>query len=114
MLFPSGKVFCETNNGRVTSTVYQQFPQNCALLVIYDMMRDDFIFEQDNCSVHVSESSQNFFEERGVSLLNWPARSLDLFSMGNVCVVNAVGVYNGPQQDIAWRWSYECRKQFCT
>ena len=70
MLFPSGKIFVNF----LTSTVYQPFLQICDLPIIYDMIGDDFIFQQDNCSVHVSESSQKLLEERRISLLNWRAR----------------------------------------
>ena len=68
--FSSEITFVKKIDGRVTSTVYQQSFQNCALLVINDTMRDNFISQQDNCSVHVSKSSQNFSEERGLSLVD--------------------------------------------
>ena len=66
MLFPSGIIFVKKVDGSLTSIVYQQFLQNCALPVIYDMMGDDFVIQQDNCSVHVSGSSQSFTQ--GISL----------------------------------------------
>ncbi len=69
--FCLGITFVKKIDGRVTSTIYQQFLQKCVLPVINDIMGDGFIFQQDNCSVHnCSESCQNFFEERRISLLN--------------------------------------------
>ena len=50
-----------------------------------------------DCSVHVSESSQNLFEERGISLLNCPARSPDHNPMDNVWSLLLEAVYNEPQ-----------------
>ena len=37
-----------------------------------------FRSQQDNCSIHVSKKSLEFFEETGIELLPWPSRSPDL------------------------------------
>ncbi len=76
--------FVKKIHGRVISTAYQQFLQNYALPVRNDIMEDDSIFQQDNYSVHASESSQKLFEERRISLLHEPARIPDLNPIENV------------------------------
>ena len=39
---------------------------------------DDFIFQQDNATCHVSKYSREFFRENNVELLDWPAQSPDM------------------------------------
>lgn len=39
---------------------------------------DDIIFQQDNDPKHTSKRAQNWFEEQGIKLLDWPAQSPDL------------------------------------
>ena len=38
----------------------------------------DFIFQQDNASIHVSHRSREFFSEEGIQVLDWPSKSPDL------------------------------------
>ncbi|KAG3252027.1 hypothetical protein PI124_g3373 [Phytophthora idaei] len=60
----------------------------------------DYIYQQDNASIHRSRLTKEFFEEEGISVLNWPARSPDLNPIENVWSMMARYVYtNGRQYD---------------
>ncbi|KAG2904581.1 hypothetical protein PC119_g11450 [Phytophthora cactorum] len=60
----------------------------------------DYIYQQDNASIHRSHLTKEFFEEEGITVLNWPARSPDLNPIENVWSMMARYVYaNGRQYD---------------
>ena len=46
----------------------------------------DYIFEQDNAPVHTSRLVQSHFNENNISILAWPARSLELNIIENFWV----------------------------
>ena len=58
----------------------------------------DYIFQQDNASVHTSRLIQSYFNENNISILPWSARSL-VFNIIENCWAELVhGVYaNGKQ-----------------
>lgn len=43
-----------------------------------DIPEGDIIFQQDNDPKHTSKKAQNFFDEHGITVLDWPAQSPDL------------------------------------
>ncbi|KAG3108305.1 hypothetical protein PI124_g12577 [Phytophthora idaei] len=60
----------------------------------------DYIYQQDNASIHRSHLTKDFFEEEDITMLNWPARSPDLNPIENVWSMMARYVYaNGRQYD---------------
>ena len=44
----------------------------------------DYIFQQDNASIHVSKRAKIWFEANSVNLLDWPARNPDLNPIENL------------------------------
>ncbi|GMF24271.1 unnamed protein product [Phytophthora fragariaefolia] len=58
----------------------------------------DFVLMQDNASIHSSNETIMFFQEIGVQLLDWPARSPDLNPIENVWAILARKVYTHGKQ----------------
>jgi len=58
----------------------------------------DYIFQQDNCSIHVSSEMKKYFTENKISLLNWPACSPDQNMVGNVWKMASDHLYSAKQR----------------
>ena len=62
-----------------------------------DLTGDDFLLQQDNCSVHKSKQIADFMEQRGIETIEWPSPSPDLNIIENAFGMVAEKVYDGPQ-----------------
>ncbi|KAG2823550.1 hypothetical protein PC111_g10172 [Phytophthora cactorum] len=96
---PARQTVCRQNGGgsgdKHQSTVLEYMPSFAHL-----HHGVDYIYQQDNASIHRSKLTMEFFEEEGIKLLDWPARSLDLNSIENFWAMMARIVYhNGKQCD---------------
>ena len=53
----------------------------------YDKTPTDIIFQQDNNPKHTSRKAQNWFKDKGISVIKWPVQSPDLNPIDRKSVV---------------------------
>lgn len=95
---PSGELIVHRLDGRVNSSVYtKMLEKNVVPLLNSKYGEEGYIFQQDNCSVHVSKESKNFFSRRKIKLLEWVAYSPDMNIQENVWSMISEKVYENKQ-----------------
>ena len=97
MSFSSGETFFKTLKGVQKSSNYLGLLSNFAVPIIQRRFGDDFIFQQDNCSIHTSKVIKTFFMDSEIKLLDWPSKSPDLNIVENIWKMLSDIVYDGPQ-----------------
>jgi transposase len=84
ILLPDGRVMVRRILGIQNSTKYKELLSSFAVPNLRRNLKDKFVLQQDNCSVHVSASMWEYFDEAGIKTLEWPARSPGLNLIENV------------------------------
>ena len=77
MLLPTGGILVKKVTANITPDEYIKTLREYALPIIRDVMGDDLVLQQDNCSVHVSSKTLGFLERAGIEVLPWPRRRPD-------------------------------------
>ncbi|CAK9819131.1 Transposable element Tc3 transposase [Anthophora quadrimaculata] len=79
-----GVVDLKVLKGRQNSKTYLEILK-MAKIRIFDVVRDNqWIFQQDNAAIHTAKLVKNWFEEQGITCLEWPALSPDVNIIENV------------------------------
>uniref|UniRef100_H3GPM9 Tc1-like transposase DDE domain-containing protein n=1 Tax=Phytophthora ramorum TaxID=164328 RepID=H3GPM9_PHYRM len=98
----AGKSKLAVLQGRQTSEHYVYTVSEYMLPFAHLHHGMDYIYQQDNTSIHRSKFTTAFFEEEGIRVLDWPARSPDLNPIENVWAMMTQIIYhNGKQYDSA-------------
>ena len=77
-----------TIEGVMNSDKYKATLQSHLLPVLErDFDNGDCIFQQDLASCHTPKKMRTFFEEKDVTILNWPGNSPNLNPIGNLWAI---------------------------
>ena len=86
----------------MNSNTYMDLLGNVLISYIEHKSHNDFIFQQDNDSIHVCKHSKEWFSRMDIPLLEWPACSPDCNPIENLWAILARNVYSsGRQFDIS-------------
>lgn len=70
---------------RVNAAVYQEILEHFMLPSADELYGDaDFIFQQDLAPAHTAKSTKTWFNDHGITVLDWPANSPDLNPIENL------------------------------
>ncbi len=69
----------------VNAAIYQEILEHFMLPSADKLYGDaDFIFQQDLAPAHTAKGTKSWFNDHGVTVLDWPANSLDLNPIENL------------------------------
>ena len=97
MLLPSGYVRVFRMFGKIDSKAYVKFLQKNVLPALEILFEPfDFIFLQDNASIHTGKIAIEWLNNNFPAILDWPSKSSDLNPVENVWKMLSDRVYDGP------------------
>lgn len=93
MILPNGTFSYRIMYGKQNSSKYIDILKETLIPIRKLNMDSDFIFQQDNCPIHKSKETQNFFKKDGITVLSWPPYSPDINIIENVWPMLANQIY---------------------
>ena len=101
MIMPNGLFSYEIMKGNQNSMKYIDIVSQKAIPIIKVNMGNNFIFQHDNCPIHTSKKTQEYFESETIQVLHWPPYSPDINIIENIWSVLSKAIYDsGPAKNL--------------
>lgn len=93
MLLPNGLLSYRLMIGKQNAQKYISILQSSAIPIMKINFKEAFIFQQDNCPIHVAAKTKTFLQNQDIDVMEWPAYSPDINIIENVWAILSNYVY---------------------
>lgn len=101
MLLPNGLISFRRLRGKQNSECYVKILREIVIPIAKMNLEPGFIYQHDNCPIHVSRVTKKYCNDSGLNVMDWPAHSPDINIIENLWWVISEGVYKrGPIKNL--------------
>ena len=106
MTLPNGEIYVEKLEGKVDYIKYislLKYKVKSHLILNYP--NNNFLFQQDNCKIHISKATTQYLKSAQINTFEWPSMSPDMNIQENIWQLILEIVYDQQQyndNDLLW------------